>query len=716
MSSGTQNFDAALGGNLPASRGEMAERTRAFDWDRTPVGPPRFWPRSLRTVLNLMLSSQHPMFLWWGPELVQFYNDGYRPSLGDDRHPNALGASGRTFWSEIWPAIGPQIEAVMERGDSTWNVDHFVPISRNHRVEEVYWTYGYSPVLDDDGSIGGTLVIVQETTDRVVSERRMRLLQSLADQFAVHPQTSAEIYRLTSDLLSNYDADVSFALLYERDADGHALQLVARVGCSDELSVRETVDLGAPRSPGETWPFQSVVSSQQTELVNDLAARFATVPGGRWPEPAPGALLLPIEAPGQAGVAGVLVAGLSPRLPFDEGYREFLRLVTGQIGNALASAQLRQQEQATREQLEHLFEHAPSAIALLSGPDQVFTLANQCYLDLTGRHDVIGKSVREVFPELQNQGIYELLHQVYTTGQPFIADQMPLQLDLQGDGVLETLFLDFVYAPMYGRSRTITGIFVHAYDVTDQVKARQTAEAAIRARDEFLSIASHELRNPVAGIKGTAQLLCRLARSGRLDAERLERYVTSIEAGTNRLTTLIEDLLDVTRLQQGALLLRLRMTDLAALTREVAARLPHPGRQQVAIAIGEAIRPAMMDPDRIEQILVNMLDNAVKYSQGHGQILVSVRQDPSGTELRVQDHGIGLPEGMTERIFQPFGRAPNATTENIPGLGLGLYICRQIADRHAGKLWAESAGEGQGATFILWLPSTQPLENVTGRT
>src|SRR3954452_2778667 len=118
----------------------MADRTRAFAWDQTPVGPPQSWPRSLRTVLNLLLGSQHPMFLWWGPDLVQFYNDGYRPSLGADRHPGALGARGREFWREIWPTIGSEIDGVMQRGQSTWHHDHLVPIFRNGRLEEVYWT------------------------------------------------------------------------------------------------------------------------------------------------------------------------------------------------------------------------------------------------------------------------------------------------------------------------------------------------------------------------------------------------------------------------------------------------------------------------------------------------------------------------------------------------------------------------------------------------
>lgn len=146
--------------------GELGALTRAYDWSCTPLGPIDTWPQALLTTVSNMLASRHPMFLWWGPDLIQVYNDGYRPSLGD-RHPQALGARGREFWSEIWHTIGPQIEGVLTRGESTWHEDQLVPITRNGHLDEVYWTYSYSPVRDDDGSIAGVLVTVQETTSRV---------------------------------------------------------------------------------------------------------------------------------------------------------------------------------------------------------------------------------------------------------------------------------------------------------------------------------------------------------------------------------------------------------------------------------------------------------------------------------------------------------------------------------------------------------------------
>jgi signal transduction histidine kinase len=161
--------------------GEMADRTRAFNWSSTPVGPIETWPDLLLTTVNTMLGSRHPMFLWWGKELIQFYNDGYRPSIREDKHPAALGQRGPECWPEIWSIIGPEIEAVMVRGEASWHENQLVPINRNGKLEDVYWTYGYSPVRDTSGNIRGTLVICTETTEIVQARHQ---LQSETDRLA----------------------------------------------------------------------------------------------------------------------------------------------------------------------------------------------------------------------------------------------------------------------------------------------------------------------------------------------------------------------------------------------------------------------------------------------------------------------------------------------------------------------------------------------------
>lgn len=168
--------------------GEMADLTRAFPWDSTSVGPIESWPETLLVVVNTMLASRHPMFLWWGDDLLQFYNDAYRPSIREDKHPRALGQPGRECWQEIWQIIGPQIDAVMTRGEASWHENQLVPINRNGKLEDVYWTYGYSPVRDSTGNIKATLVVCTETTESVIAKRQLELeTQRLADLFQQAP-------------------------------------------------------------------------------------------------------------------------------------------------------------------------------------------------------------------------------------------------------------------------------------------------------------------------------------------------------------------------------------------------------------------------------------------------------------------------------------------------------------------------------------------------
>ena len=159
-----------------AGGGEMGALIRAYDWAKSPLGEPSTWPQGLKTSVRLLLSTGHPMFLWWGPELIQFYNDAYRRSIGPERHPSAIGQRGRECWAEIWDIIGPQIEQVMAGRGFTWHENQLVPITRYGKREDVYWTYSYGPIDDPSAphGVGGVLVVCTETTEQVAAEQRLR--------------------------------------------------------------------------------------------------------------------------------------------------------------------------------------------------------------------------------------------------------------------------------------------------------------------------------------------------------------------------------------------------------------------------------------------------------------------------------------------------------------------------------------------------------------
>jgi PAS domain S-box-containing protein len=160
-----------------AGNSEMAQMMRAHDWSASALGDPHTWSQALRTCVRLMLNTRHPLFLFWGPEAICLYNDGYRAILGSERHAIALGNAGAVVWDEIWDVLSPQIRQVLAGGEATWHENHLIPLTRDGVREDAYWTYSYSPV-DDDGAphgVGGVLVIVTETTETVLAERQAKL-------------------------------------------------------------------------------------------------------------------------------------------------------------------------------------------------------------------------------------------------------------------------------------------------------------------------------------------------------------------------------------------------------------------------------------------------------------------------------------------------------------------------------------------------------------
>jgi len=296
--------------------GAAGELIRSMDWASTALGSIETWPIALRTALGLLLNSRFPMFLWWGPELIQFYNDAYTPSFGQGKHPAAMGQPGRACWGEIWPIIWPQIDDVLNRGQASWNEDQLVPILRNGRLEEVYWTYGYSPAFDDYGAITGVLVTCTETTQRVIAARRLRVLADLAESIAVATEPP-EVDRIAIEALGRATFDAPFAFLCRQHAGGGPYRVTYSTGISEARCVEllERLDLGVPESSQASVP----ISDGQS------------ISAGQWPEPVKD-LFVESISDGSGRSRGKLVLGLSSRLGFDAAYRDFFAQVAERIG------------------------------------------------------------------------------------------------------------------------------------------------------------------------------------------------------------------------------------------------------------------------------------------------------------------------------------------------------------------------------------------------
>jgi len=343
------------GGSRPpeflSGGGEMGALMRAHDWTQSPLGPPAQWPDSLKMAVSICLNSRFPMVLWWGPEFIMLYNDAWRPILGAAKHPKGLGRPGIETWPEIWDIIGEQLGGVLKRGEATWSEDLLLAVDRYGYVEEAYFTYSYSPIKAADGRVGGVFTAVSETTERVLSERRMGILRELAARTA-ESKSVREACRTFAEVLGENNPEIPFALLYLVDDDGRGVSLAASAGL-ERSNYHPAGHLALDGN--DEWSIARAVRHGEPVVLDDLHLRVAALPAGIWPEPTTQAVVLPVAKSGQhAGVTGVLIGGINPRRALDIRYLRFFDLVAGQMATAVANSRAYEEERRRSEALAEI--------------------------------------------------------------------------------------------------------------------------------------------------------------------------------------------------------------------------------------------------------------------------------------------------------------------------------------------------------------------------
>jgi signal transduction histidine kinase len=329
--------------------GELARRLQAFDWEETSLGPVEAWPQSLKTCVRIMLTSRQPMFVWWGDDLINLYNDAYR-SILQGKHPTALGQPAAVVWREIWDQVGPRAEQAMRRNEGTYDEALLLIMERNGYPEETYYTFSYSPVPNDQGGTGGIICANTEDTARIVGERQLALLRELASK-AARARTWQEACALSAACLDANPRDLPFAMIYVVDRERRQLVLTGTSGIAVGQTAAPSV---VPLDDPADWPFAEVLRTNQVHLAPEVAAAFAHLPTGAWNRPISQAVALPISASGPRGRSGVLVVGLNPYRPWDDRYRGFLEVVASQIAASIANAQAYEEERQRAEALAEL--------------------------------------------------------------------------------------------------------------------------------------------------------------------------------------------------------------------------------------------------------------------------------------------------------------------------------------------------------------------------
>jgi len=342
--------DSPPAGSFFSGRGELASLVRERDWSLTTLGPIEQWPQSLRSVVNILLTSRYAMWMGWGDDLTFLYNDAYRPTLGI-KHPWALGAPAKKVWAEIWRDIGPRIETVLSTGQATYDEGLLLFLERSGFPEETYHTFSYSPLADDNGRINGMLCVVTEETERIISQRRMTTLGGLAAKLGA-ANTEVEVCAAVEQELGANTKDLPFTLTYLFQPGGQARLACATGIAEGQAAAPRMIDANA----AGPWQVSELLRRPAARLVDDLTvwAKPLPLPSGVWDKSVEQASVVPIKGQSNERPAGFLVVGLNPYRRYDASYAGFVELVAGQVAAGIASARAYEEERRRADALAEL--------------------------------------------------------------------------------------------------------------------------------------------------------------------------------------------------------------------------------------------------------------------------------------------------------------------------------------------------------------------------
>jgi PAS domain S-box-containing protein len=612
-----------------------------------------------------MLSCQFPTVIFWGPEMVQFYNDGYRP-LMTEKHPRALGQSARECWKEAWHLIGPQWDAVLATGETVYMKEVLVPVIRNGRLQDIYWTYSYSPIYGSEGTIDGILIVCHDVTDEVLATRKLRESEARA-------ALSEERFRLALEAangIGTWDWDVNKDLVYA-DEGFARLYGVAPEKAATGVTISEFMRNMHPDDSGRVE--RAIERALRTGEEFNAEYRLNQSDGSvRW-----------VSAVGRCSFGS---DGAPARFP----------------GVSIDITDRKNTEEALRERsawLNAVYSASLEYIGLLT-PSGTIIDCNRASLEFAGntRAEVIGMNFSDSPWFANTPGAPDIARQAiaHAAAGEFIRQEIAL---VRPSG--ETIPFDFSLTPVRDTNGNVIFLVPEGREIIElkQAEAALIQSEKLAAVGRLASSIAHEINNPLESVMNLIYLARQYATNpdaqGFLDtADQEIRRVSIIANQTLRFhkqpsnpqavgcSELISSVLGI---YQGKL-------------RNAGIKVEMQYRAELPIVCFEG---------DIRQVLNNLVGNAIDAMPNGGRLLLRCRKAihwPTGGKglvLTIADTGAGMDSEVLPKIFQPF-----FTTKGIGGTGLGLWVSQEIADRHNGALKVRTSQcEGRsGTVFTLFLP------------
>ncbi|WP_343639792.1 ATP-binding protein [Roseateles sp.] len=693
--------DAPAAPPLPpflAGGGDIARRIADFDWRRTALGPLTGWPDHVRHATALMLRARVPIVMLWGEPGVMIYNDAYGVFAGA-RHPQLLGTNVREGWPEV-ADFNDNVMRVGLAGGTLHYEDQVLVLHRHGRAEQVWLNLDYSPLLDDAGRPAGVMAIVVETTAKVTAERRVRgERERLSKLFEQAPSFMAVLAGPEHRFESVNPAYQR--LIGHRDVLGRGIA----EALPDAAAQGYVKLLDAVRATGRAYTAQSAlfVSAGEDGTPQEHFLDFVYQPIRDDDGTVSHIFVEGVDV--TARVRGeqrrAALAGLSERLrevgaPADVGFAAAQML--GMMLSATRAGYCTVDHEAETVRIER--DWMRGGLDSLAGTrrlrdygsfvealkrDEVVAIADVADDPLTRDHGAAfdAMRVRSIVnvPVLEQGRLVALL---------FVHDESPRAWSNEDVALIREVAHRTRVAVERARNQAI------AQDREERLLRSD------RRKDEFLATLAHELRNPLAPIRNAVHLLGAADREGRFVQIRdlLERQV-------NHMVRLVDDLLEVSRISRGLITLRHEPVSLSNIA-DAAVESSHPlvdrEHHKLTLRFDGPAPWVQGDPVRLTQLLVNLLNNAARYTDPGGHIDVHVTREDADAVITVTDTGIGIAPEQLPQLFELFSQLDRSHSRSQGGLGIGLSLAQTLARLHGGQLTAFSEGLGQGSRFQLRLP------------